>query len=124
MLNHESDMKSAPDQSSQRHSGVRHWRLQRISAIALIPLSLWAVIELIPLPAQNYATALEWIHQPLSIVLLLFLIPTLYLHAALGIQVVLEDYILDPLRHRLVVITHVIASVGAFGTLGALFLVY
>ena len=78
------DMKSALDQPSQFHSGVRHWRLQRISAIALIPLSLWAVVELVPLPAQNYATALEWIHQPLSIGLLLFLVPTLYLHAALG----------------------------------------
>ncbi len=102
-------MKSALDQPSQFHSGVRHWRLQRISAIALIPLSLWAVVELVPLPAQNYATAL------------VFLVPTLYLHAALGVQVVLEDYISDPLRRRLVVITHAVASVAALGTLGALF---
>lgn len=114
-------MKPALDQPSQLHSGVRHWRLQRISAIMLIPLSLWAVIELAPLPAQNYATALEWIHEPLSIGLLLFLVPTLYLHAALGLQVVLEDYISDPLRRRLIFMTHVIASVAAFGTLGALF---
>ena len=90
----------------------------------LIPLSLWAVIELIPLPAQNYATALEWIHQPLSIGLLLFLVPMLYLHAALGMQVVLEDYISDPLRHRLIVMTRAVASVGALGALGALFLAY
>lgn len=114
-------MKPTLGQSSQFHSGVRHWRLQRISAIVLIPLSLWAVIELVPLPAQNYATALEWIHEPLSIGLLLFLVPTLYLHASLGLQMVLEDYISDPLRHRLIVITHVIASVAVFGTLGALF---
>ena len=114
-------MKSALNKSSQFHSGVRHWRLQRISAIVLTPLSLWAVIELVPLPAQSYATALEWIHEPLSIALLLFLVPTLYLHAALGVQVVLEDYISDPLRRRLIVITHAIASVGALGTLGALF---
>lgn len=124
MFHHESDMKSVLDQPSQFHSGVRHWRLQRISAIALIPLSLWAVVELVPLPAQDYATALEWIHQPLSVGLLLFLVPTLYLHAALGVQVVLEDYVADPLRRRLVVITHAIASVGALATLGALFSVY
>ena len=65
-------MKPALGQSSQFRSGVRHWRLQRISAIVLIPLSLWAVIELVPLPAQNYATALEWIHEPLSIGFSLF----------------------------------------------------
>ena len=124
MFHHESDMKSALDQPSQFYSGVRHWRLQRISAIVLIPLSLWAVVELVPLPAQNYATALAWIQQPLSIGLLLFLVLTLYLHAALGVQVVLEDYVSDPLRSRLVVITHAIASVGALATLGALFSVY
>jgi succinate dehydrogenase / fumarate reductase membrane anchor subunit len=117
-------MKSVLDQPSQFHSGVRHWRLQRISAIALIPLSLWAVVELVPLPAQDYATALEWIHQPLSVGLLLFLVPTLYLHAALGVQVVLEDYVSDPLRRRLVVVTYAIASVGALATLGALFSAY
>lgn len=114
-------MRPVLGQHSHFRSGVRHWRLQRISAIVLVPLSLWAVIELVPLPAQNYATALEWIHEPLSIGLLLFLVPTLYLHASLGLQVVLEDYISDPLRRRLIVITHVIASVAAFGTLAALF---
>ena len=117
-------MKPALDQPSQSHSGVRHWRLQRVSAIVLTPLSLWVVIELVPLPAQNYAAALDWIHEPLSIGLLLLLVPALYLHLALGVQVVLEDYISDPLRRRLIVITHAIASVGALGTLGALFLAY
>ncbi|HET6619707.1 MAG TPA: succinate dehydrogenase, hydrophobic membrane anchor protein [Dongiaceae bacterium] len=73
--------------------GVRHWWAQRVSAIALIPLSLWFAAHIVFLTDVDRATALQWLGSPLTLGLMsLFLIALTY-HAALGLQVVVEDYI-------------------------------
>jgi len=73
--------------------GVHHWWWQRLSAIALIPLSLWFVAELVFLTDVDRATAIQWLGSPVTLGLMsLFLIAVLY-HAVLGLQVVIEDYI-------------------------------
>jgi len=72
--------------------GVEHWLLQRITAVALIPLTLWFVIALIQLIGADLDTVQEWVGRPLpAICLVLLLIATFY-HASLGLQVVIEDY--------------------------------
>lgn len=73
--------------------GVHHWWAQRLSALALIPLSLWLVASIISVVGADYATALQWARSPLVAVLLLLSIAAAFYHAQLGIQVVLEDYV-------------------------------
>jgi succinate dehydrogenase / fumarate reductase membrane anchor subunit len=73
--------------------GVQHWWAQRVTAIALIPLSLWFVAGLVFLIDVDRATALQWLGSPVTLGLMsLFLIALIY-HAVLGLQVVIEDYI-------------------------------
>lgn len=73
--------------------GTHHWWLQRLTAVALIPLSLWFVASLITIADADYLSVVEWMRSPIVTVLLLCLIWVLFHHAQLGVQVVLEDYV-------------------------------
>jgi len=73
--------------------GVHHWWMQRLTAIALIPLIMWFVASVAGLAGAGHAETVAWLSQPLvAIAVILLVVATLY-HAALGIQVVVEDYI-------------------------------
>lgn len=73
--------------------GVQHWWMQRVTAIALIPLSLWFVACVVFLLDVDRATAIQWLGSPVTLGLMsLFLVALVY-HAVLGLQVVIEDYI-------------------------------
>ncbi len=74
-------------------SGVRHWWLQRLTAVALVPLSLWLLWLCAGLAHADYATVRAAIAQPVHAVLLVALVASLFWHGALGLQVVIEDYI-------------------------------
>ena len=74
-------------------SGTHHWIAQRLTSVALIPLSIWFVFSLICITELNYQTAIEWIQSPLVAVFLLLFIIAMFHHAQLGLQVVIEDYI-------------------------------
>ena len=77
---------------SAKH-GVQHWWAQRVSAVALVPLTLWFVYSVVHLTGADQAMVLGWLHKPASaIVMSLFIIATIY-HLSLGVQVVIEDYI-------------------------------
>ena len=73
--------------------GLRHWRMQRLTAVALVPLSLWFVASIIAVAHADYRGVVEWLSSPLVAVLMLALIWALFYHAKLGIQVVFEDYL-------------------------------
>ena len=73
--------------------GVHHWWSQRLTAIALAPLSLWFIYSLVIVTGSNYHAIVAWLLDPLNAVLMLLFICSLYYHAALGLQVVIEDYI-------------------------------
>lgn len=73
--------------------GVGHWWLQRLTALALIPLTLWFVYALVRFPLSDYATMVAWIKAPLVAVALLLFFVAMFWHAALGVQVVIEDYV-------------------------------
>jgi succinate dehydrogenase / fumarate reductase membrane anchor subunit len=73
--------------------GVEHWWAQRVTAVALIPLALWFVIAILGLVGSDIDAFQEWAGRPVpAIVLILLLVATFY-HAALGLQVVIEDYV-------------------------------
>jgi succinate dehydrogenase / fumarate reductase membrane anchor subunit len=73
--------------------GVEHWWLQRITAVALVPLVLWFVIAIIRLVGADVDSVRGWIANPLPAILLVLLLIATFYHAALGLQVVVEDYI-------------------------------
>ncbi len=73
--------------------GFGHWWLQRVSAVALIPLTLWFVYSVIVLTGAEYNYAIAWLGRPLNAsMMLLFVVMAIY-HGELGIQVVFEDYV-------------------------------
>ncbi|MAS82068.1 MAG: succinate dehydrogenase, hydrophobic membrane anchor protein [Legionellales bacterium] len=72
--------------------GIHHWWSQRLTALALIPLGLWFIYSLVVMTGANYTTVIAWLANPLNAVLMLLFIISLYYHAALGLQVVIEDY--------------------------------
>jgi len=73
--------------------GTQHWWGQRVTAIALVPLTLWFVISLMSVATADYATVTAWIGQPLNGIFLLLFLLVLFYHAYLGMQVVIEDYV-------------------------------
>jgi succinate dehydrogenase / fumarate reductase membrane anchor subunit len=73
--------------------GVEHWWAQRITAIALVPLSLWFVASVIGLAGADIETVQNWVGLPLPAILLVLLIIATFYHASLGLQVVIEDYV-------------------------------
>lgn len=86
--------------------GTHHWWLQRLTAIALIPLSLWLVASLIGLSGTGYDEFLFWFGQPVNAALMILLLVVGFHHAQLGMQVVYEDYISDhAMRTTMVIVT-------------------
>ena len=76
--------------------GVQHWRLQRLTALALLPLTLWFVMSLLCVFQGSHAEVVQWIGQPHITVLLLALSIALFWHLLLGVQVVIDDYVHVP----------------------------
>ena len=74
-------------------SGTHHWWVQRITAVALIPLAIWFVVGLVVIGGADHATAIAWIGHPLGAVLLVLAIAFGFWHGQLGLQVVIEDYV-------------------------------
>ncbi len=74
-------------------AGAHHWWHQRLTAIALVPLSLWFVVALLGKLDATHAETVAWISSPLITVLLIALIIATFYHTILGLQVVIEDYV-------------------------------
>jgi succinate dehydrogenase / fumarate reductase membrane anchor subunit len=74
-------------------AGFGHWWTERITAVALIPSSIWFIASLIAHSGSSYEAFIEWIGSPVTAVLMILLLITLFWHATLGLQVVIEDYV-------------------------------
>jgi succinate dehydrogenase / fumarate reductase membrane anchor subunit len=73
--------------------GVAHWWAQRVTALALVPLTLWLAIAMIGLVGADHAAFVAWVRSPMPAVLLILLLVATFYHTALGLQVVIEDYV-------------------------------
>jgi succinate dehydrogenase / fumarate reductase membrane anchor subunit len=73
--------------------GVAHWWAQRLTAVALVPLVLWFVSQVVGLAGADLAAVRAWMANPFSAILLVLLIGATFHHAQLGLQVVIEDYV-------------------------------
>jgi len=77
---------------SAKH-GVDHWWIQRATAVALVPLTVWFVASLIVIAGSDYNAVMIWLRSPLVTISMALLLVALFYHMALGLQVVAEDYI-------------------------------
>ena len=73
--------------------GVGPWWAERVSSVALVPLTLWFAASIIAHTGSDYATFIGWLRTPLAAILMILLLIALFYHTALGLQVVIEDYV-------------------------------
>ena len=74
-------------------SGVGHWWTQRMTAAALVLLGVWFVATVLCLLHADYATARAAVAKPWNALLLIAFVLSMFWHAVLGLQVVVEDYV-------------------------------
>jgi len=85
--------------------GTTHFIMQRLTAIALVPLLLWFVYCLATFVTADYHTIVTWIKQPFTTVALILLIFVLFYHAHFGLAEVLEDYFHDSIKKTLAMVS-------------------
>ena len=89
----ENNLNKVQVMKSLKNHGLAHWKLQRISAIAMVPLIIWFTSSLVLVLINGYEQSIEWLQNPFNATGLILLFGILYFHAALGLQVVIEDYV-------------------------------
>ena len=103
-------------------NGVHHWWVQRVTAVALVPLGIWLLVSLVSLPSLDFVTLVSWIAGTWTASLLTVFILTASWHSRLGVQVIIEDYVHDQgLKTTSLVLSgffHVLlAALGVFAVL-------
>jgi len=101
--------------------GAAQWWAERASAAALVPLTLWFAAALIAHTGSDYATFIAWLRTPLATILMILLLIALFHHTALGLQVVIEDYMHSGARFAAVMAVRLgcfaLAAAGIVATL-------
>jgi succinate dehydrogenase / fumarate reductase, membrane anchor subunit len=102
-------------------SGVDEWWRERVSALALVPLTVWFAASLIVHTRSDYATFIAWLRTPVISLLMMLLLAGIFYHMALGLQVVIEDYVHSGLKIlALVGMRFICAGLAATGILATL----
>ena len=101
--------------------GVHHWWMQRLTSVALIPLTVWMVVSLFALPSLDYATVVAWISHGWTAMLLSLFIAVAAWHSRLGVQVIFEDYVHSGTKTLLLILSSfahaLVAAASIFATL-------
>jgi succinate dehydrogenase / fumarate reductase, membrane anchor subunit len=102
--------------------GVQHWWQQRLTSVALVPLSVWFVVSLLALPSLDHATVVAWMGHAWTALLLILLVLTGAWHSQLGVRVIIEDYVhgAGARTITMVVVTFAHALIGAAGVFAVL----
>jgi succinate dehydrogenase / fumarate reductase membrane anchor subunit len=74
-------------------AGSKHWWAQRLTSVALVPLTLWFIWSVMRLTGASQGDVADWLASPVRLALLLALIVATFHHLQLGLQVVIEDYV-------------------------------
>ena len=73
--------------------GTSHFWAQRVTAVALLPLCAWFVISMVAIGNARYETVYAWVGRPAAALLFGVFVVSLFYHAQLGLQAVIEDYV-------------------------------
>lgn len=82
--------------------GTHHWWMQRVTSVALLPLTLWFILSVAGHTGADHAEIVAWIGHPFNAVLLLSFVLISFHHIAGGMQVVIEDYVRGEMRMFLI----------------------
>lgn len=77
------------------HEGAHHWLVQRFTAIGNLVLMVWLVGSILWLPDLGHATVSEWLSGPVPATAMILLVVSTFWHARLGLQVLIEDYVVS-----------------------------
>jgi succinate dehydrogenase / fumarate reductase membrane anchor subunit len=95
-------------------TGVQHWIAQRVSAMALIPLSIWFVVFFTIFLTAPFEEAEQWLSSPWSVAFAILLTLCLFYHGYLGMRVIWEDYIPhESTRWSLIIATKLLSALMA-----------
>jgi succinate dehydrogenase / fumarate reductase membrane anchor subunit len=101
--------------------GVGAWWAERVSAVALVPLTLWLAASIIAHTGSDCATFIVWLRTPIAAILMTLLLIVLFYHTALGLQVVIEDYLHSGTKFAAVIAVRLgccaLATAGVVATL-------
>ena len=99
------------------HHGAHHWLVQRFTAIGNVVLMSWLLVSLALLGDYSHANVVKWLSAPLSATAMILLIVSLFWHARLGLQVLIEDYVHEAGTKFAVLAALNLATIGggAFG---------
>lgn len=92
MISYRSPLSRARGLGSAKE-GVVHWWMQRLTAIALVPLIVWLSFSFAELAHADYAAVKAWFASPFVAILLAVSCIVIFYHSALGLRVVIEDYV-------------------------------
>ena len=98
----------------------RHWRNQRATSIALLPLGLWFLLSLLGQPSLDHAIVAGWFGKPLQALFGALFGAALLWHSMQGVQVVLEDYVGGLLRRFSIAVARLLHAAAALALAAAL----
>ena len=85
-------------------NGTSDFLMQRLTALALIPLTIWFCFSITFLPQVTHEVLLNWLKSPLNAIMMLLIIVISFKHAHMGMQVIFEDYIADLKRRNMAIL--------------------
>jgi succinate dehydrogenase / fumarate reductase membrane anchor subunit len=112
MTNYRTPLSRARGLGSAKH-GVGAWISERVTAIALVPLTLWAVYAALKLTRLDHAGTAAWLAQPVNAVLAVLLVVFSVLHMHGGMRVVIEDYYHKGARTTLLLVNFFVCVLAA-----------
>jgi succinate dehydrogenase / fumarate reductase membrane anchor subunit len=103
-------------------SGTGHFWVQRLTAVANVPLTIAFIVILVSLLGRNHAAAAQILGSPLVAIIMLLFIVSVTTHMRIGMQVIIEDYVHDEPRKLVLLISNTffaiaVALASAYGIL-------
>jgi len=86
------------------HEGAHHWLMERATAVVILPLVVWVIYSMVELRGTSYWEFTQWLTQPGNATLMILFIASVYYHAVMGLQVVIEDYVGSHAKKMLLII--------------------
>ena len=97
------------------HHGAHHWLVQRFTAIGNLVLIAYLLTSFALLPGYNFVTMHDWLARPVPATAVALLVVSLFWHARLGLQVVVEDYVHEHANKFACIAALNLAAVGGAG---------
>ena len=93
-------------------AGSHHWWSQRVTAVALVPLTLWFVYSALMLAGSDYESGIKWLAQPTNGIFMVLLVISTFHHLQLGLQVIIEDYVHHEAVKLIALVVMKLSSIG------------